>query len=246
MQRKNEKNVPDKYISFSRLELVTQCPAKFKHRYILESKGRTDTSSPAVLGSIVHKTLELAYLQLMDEGFSGALKPRKDLFLKYLKQVIQSENHPPELFIQAQEMVKDFADTETFQCENTIAVEQQFVFEPDTLGEITILGYIDRIDRPNYDTVILVDYKTNRMLYTAEELKQSLQASIYIMAAKEMFPQAEHFEMRFHMLRHGIQQRTLRTEHDLAEAREYILLVNGQIRKIENGGEAPADQTLPS
>jgi len=88
--------------------------------------------------------------------------------------------------------------------------------------------------------VSLIDYKTNRMLYTAEELKQSLQASIYIMAAKEMFPQAESIEMRFHMLRHGVQQRTLRTEDDLLEAKEYILLVNEQIKKIESGGEATA------
>jgi hypothetical protein len=46
--------------------------------------------------------------------------------------------------------------------------------------------------------------------------------------------------MRFHMLRHGVQQRTLRTKEDLLEAKEYILLVNEQIKKIESGGEAPA------
>ncbi|MBC8278016.1 MAG: PD-(D/E)XK nuclease family protein, partial [FCB group bacterium] len=240
MQIAQEEKVPEKYISFSRLELVTQCPAKFKHRYVLESKARADTSSPAVLGSIVHKTLELAYLELQKEGFSGALKPRKDIFLKHLKNVIQSENHPPELFLQAQPMVKDFADNETCHSDSVLAIEKQFVFEPDTLGEITILGYIDRIDKPAPNTISLIDYKTNRMLYTAEELKQSLQASIYIMAAKEIFPDAENIEMRFLMLRHGIQQRTFHTEKDLAEAKEYILLVNEQIRRIESGAEAPA------
>ena len=232
--------VPEKYISFSRLELVTQCPAKFKHRYVLESKSRTDPSSPVVLGSIVHKTLEFAYRELKNEGYDGRLNQRKEMFLKHLKSVIRDGNHPPELFIQAQQMVQDFADNEIFQGETIVAVEQQFVFEPDCLGEITILGYIDRIDRPSPNTISLIDYKTNRMLYTAEELKQSLQASIYIMAAKEMFPEAENFEMRFHMLRHGIQQRTFRTEQDLAEANEYVLLVNEQIRRIESGVEASA------
>ena len=232
--------IPDKHISFSRLELVTQCPAKYKHRYILNSKPRPDPSSPAVLGSIVHKTLELAFRELKNEGFNGLLLQRKDIFLKHLKSVIQDGNHPLELFLQAQQIVKDFADNETCHSEKIIAIEQQFVFEPDTLGEITILGYIDRIDRLDSKTIQIVDYKTSRMLYTAEELRQSLQASIYIMAAREMFPNAENIEMRFHMLRHGIQQRTSRTEEDLAEAKEYILLVNEQIRRIEGGDEALA------
>ena len=232
--------IPDKHISFSRLELVTQCPAKYQHRYVLNSKSRPDPSSPAVLGSIVHKTLELAYRELKSECYYGLLLHRKDVFLKHLKSVIQEGNHHPELFLQAQQMLKDFVEGESFQSETLVAVEQQFVYEPDTLGEVSILGYIDRIDQPTSSTVILIDYKTNRMLYTAEELKQSLQASIYIMAVRELYPEIENIEMRFHMLRHGIQHRTLRTEEDLAEAREYILLVNEQIRRIEDGGEATA------
>jgi len=232
--------IPEKYISFSRLELVTQCPAKYKHRYVLNSKPRTDPSSPAALGSVAHKTLELTYRELKSESYSGLLLQRKDVFLKHLKTVIQEGNHPPDLFLQAQQMLKDFTETESFRSESLIAVEQQFVYEPDSLGEVSILGYIDRIDKLNSNTIHLIDYKSNRMLYTAEELKQSLQASIYIMAAKEMFPQAENIEMRFHMLRHGVQQRTLRTEDDLMEAKEYILLVNEQIKKVESGGEAAA------
>jgi len=232
--------IPEKYISFSRLELVTQCPAKYKHRYVMNSKSRPDPSSPAALGSVAHKTLELTYRELKSESYSGLLLQRKDVFLKHLKTVIQEGNHPPDLFLQAQQMLKDFTETESFRSESLIAVEQQFVYEPDSLGEVSILGYIDRIDKLNSNTIHLIDYKSNRMLYTAEELKQSLQASIYIMAAKEMFPQAENIEMRFHMLRHGVQQRTLRTEDDLMEAKEYILLVNEQIKKVESGGEAAA------
>jgi len=232
--------IPEKYISFSRLELVTQCPAKYKHRYVLNSKPRTDPSSPVALGSIVHKTLELAFRELKSEDYNGLLLHRKEVFLKHLKSTIQEGNHPPEFFLQAQQMLKDFTEVESFRSENLIAVEQQFVYEPDSLGEVSILGYIDRIDRPNYNTIHLIDYKSNRMLYSAEELKQSLQASIYIMAAREMCPQAENIEMRFHMLRHGIQQRTLRTEDDLLEAKENILLVNEQIKKIESGSEVAA------
>ncbi len=232
--------IPDKHISFSRLELVTQCPAKYRRRYVLNSKPRLDPSSPAVLGSIVHKTLERIYRELKNEGYNGLLLHRKDVFLKHLKSVMQDNNHPPDLFLQAQQIIKDFAENETCHSDSIVAIEQQFVYEPDTLGDVTVLGYIDRIDRPDSKTIHVVDYKTNRMLYTAEELKQSLQASIYIMAAREMFPNVDNIEMRFHMLRHGLQQRTFRTEEGIDEAKEFILLVNEHIRRIEDGGEAPA------
>jgi len=88
--------IPEKHISFSRLELVTQCPVKYRHRYVLNSQPRTDPSSPVALGSIVHKTLELTYRELKSEGYSGLLLHRKGVFLKHLKSAIQEGNHPQE------------------------------------------------------------------------------------------------------------------------------------------------------
>ena len=231
-------NIPKKYISFSRLELITQCPAKFKHRYITKTQPRTDPASPAVIGTIVHKTLEKAYPELKSENYFGPLIHRKNLIQKHLKSVMQDDSYPPELFIQAQQILKTFAENEICNAESIIAIEQRFVFEPDVLGEITILGYIDRIDKPDTNTIHIIDYKTNRMLYTAEELRQSLQASIYIMAIKEEFPEIENVEMQFHMLRHSIRQRITRTDEELDEAREYIFLINKRIQQIEAGKPA--------
>ena len=231
-------NIPEKYISFSRLELITQCPAKFKHRYITKTKPRTDPASPAVIGSIVHKTLEKAYPELKAENYFGPLTHRKELIQKHLKNVMQDDSYPPELFIQAQQILKTFAENEVCNAESIIAIEQRFVFEPDVLGTITILGYIDRIDKTDSNTIHIIDYKTNRMLYTSEELQQSLQASIYIMAVKEEFPEIEKVEMQFHMLRHNIYQRINRTDEELDEAKEYIFLINERIRQIENGKPA--------
>ncbi len=185
---KNPEKIPKKYISFSRLELVTQCPAKFKHRYITKTQPRLDPASPAVIGTIVHKTLENAYPELKSENYFGPLIHRKNLIQKHLKNVMQDDSYPPELFIQAQQILKTFAENEVCNAESIIAIEQRFVFEPDVLGTITILGYIDRIDKTDSNTIHIIDYKTNRMLYTSEELQQSLQASIYIMAVKEEIP----------------------------------------------------------
>ena len=104
--------IPDKHISFSRLELVTQCPAKYRHRYVLNSKPRSDPSSPAILGTVVHQALERIFRDLKTEGYDGLLLHRKDIFLKHPKTVIQDNNHPPELFLQAQQILKEFTAQE--------------------------------------------------------------------------------------------------------------------------------------
>ena len=225
--------IPENYLSYSRFELFIQCPAKFYHRYVGKSAGKQDPESPAILGSLAHKVLENSYRQLLDEGYSGSLKAKNDVFQKHLKLCLNEDDYPPALFQPAQDVLKQYVENEYFQAENIISLEQQFVFELGTLGEIPILGYIDRIDQPDSDTVKIVDYKSNRMLFTAEELKQNLQASIYILAAKEMFPDTANIEMQFHMLRHGIVQRTFRTAEELEEARDFMLLLAQKIRNID-------------
>ena len=230
--------VPEKYLSFSRIELVTLCPAKYKHRYISKTPSRQDAASPAILGTLVHKTLESAYQILKNEDYVGALKEREKVIQEQLKICLEDQNINLEFFQPAQQILKTFTENEFFNAESIVSLEQQFVFQPDTLGEIFVLGYIDRIDNPDSKIIHVVDYKTNRMLYTSEELQQSLQASIYIMAVKEMFPDAEKVEMQYHMLRFGIRQRTSRTDDELEEAMDYILAINKRILQIEEGETA--------
>ena len=225
--------IPENYLSYSRFELFLQCQAKFYHRYVDKSEGKQDPESPAILGSLGHKVLENSYQELLDEGYSGPLKQKNDVIQKHLKLCLSGSEFPANLFQPAQEVLKQYVENEYLKAENIISLEQQFVFELGTLGEIPILGYIDRIDLPDSDTVKIVDYKSNRMLYTAEELKQNLQASIYILAAHEMFPDAANIEMQFHMLRHGIIQRTSRTDEELEEARDFMLVLAQKIRSID-------------
>ena len=225
--------IPENYLSYSRFELFIQCQAKFFHRYVGKSEGKQDPESPAILGSLGHKVLENSYRQLLDEDYSGPLKQKNDVIQKHLKLCLTGVEFPVSFFLPAQEVLKPYVESEYFRSESIISLEQQFVLELGTLGEIPILGYIDRIDQTGAEAVKIVDYKSNRMLFTAEDLKQNLQASIYIMAAQEMFPDAANIEMQFHMLRHGIIQRTSRTPDELEEAKDFMLMLAQKIRSID-------------
>jgi RecB family exonuclease len=47
------------------------------------------------------------------------------------------------------------------------------------LGSSSAIGCIDRVNRVNDETIEVVDYKTNRAIFTREEVDDSLQLSLY-------------------------------------------------------------------
>jgi len=60
--------------------------------------------------------------------------------------------------------------------QDVLAIEKRFEL---SIGPFTVLGFIDRVDRVDDETVEVIDYKTNRMLFTREEVDASLQMSLY-------------------------------------------------------------------
>ncbi len=86
----------------------------------------------------------------------------------------------------------------------------------------TVLGFIDRVDLVDDQTIRVVDYKTNRMLFTREEVDQSLQMSLYEVAVRRLWPWVKNVEMVFVMLRHGLRMQTTRTPEQLQAALDYV------------------------
>jgi hypothetical protein len=86
-----------------------------------------------------------------------------------------------------------------------------------------VVGAIDRVDRLGDGTTIRVrDYKTNRLLFSRAEVAESLQLSIYALAARELWPWAERIELQYDMLRHDLALRSSRTSEELDAARRYV------------------------
>ena len=65
-----------------------------------------------------------------------------------------------------------------------IAVEKSFYLDIDG---IKLRGFIDRVDKLESGGLAIIDYKTNKELFTAAYLADDLQLTTYQMAAEQMW-----------------------------------------------------------
>ena len=124
-----------------------------------------------------------------------------------------------ELFEEGLAILRRFvADEGVLDHRDVLAIEKEFRLQ---VGGFEVLGFIDRVNRTEDDGVEVVDYKSNRQIFSRDEVDTSLQLSLYAAAAKQLWPWAKHVRLTFHMLRHGLRLQTERTEEQLQAALEY-------------------------
>ena len=97
--------------------------------------------------------------------------------------------------------------------------EQEFLLD---LGNgVKVKGFIDRLDISG-NTATILDIKTQARKFTADQLRDNLQADIYNLAARRLFPQIEGpIRVEFWVLRHEIQAVT-RTEDDANQTEQFL------------------------
>ena len=137
-------------------------------------------------------------------------------------------------FAEASAMVAKFVANEgPVDAMRVLAVEQAFTV---TVGDYTLTGIMDRVDRIDHETIEIVDYKTGELVPTAEELRDNLQLSLYQHGAQSLWPWAKRVKLTLHMVRHGIKLRTTRTSADIAQALAYVKATGGRIRVAQTTG----------
>ncbi|MCP4677623.1 MAG: PD-(D/E)XK nuclease family protein, partial [Deltaproteobacteria bacterium] len=205
------------YVSYSRLSRFEQCPLAFKLHYI--DKLKSEPGPPLVFGSAIHLILERLIDEHVKAGKPGPLS--KNRAFELLKDVfVEMKITGAELFDDGMSILRRFvANQEIIEPTQVLAIEREFKIQA---GAYTVLGYIDRVDRIDNDTVRIIDYKTNRMLFTRNEVDESLQFSIYCIAAKQLWPWAKNILLSFDMLRHGVTLTTTRTDEQLESALAYV------------------------
>ena len=102
------------------------------------------------------------------------------------------------------------------------------------IGQATVVGRVDRIDRLPDGKVVITDYKTGRP-QRQEDADESLQLTIYALAAREKWDyRAEHLDFQ------NLQENTsVITQRNPAQLQEARLKVEDVAQKISEGEFTP-------
>lgn len=205
-------------LSVSRLRLYEQCALAFFFKYVQKGT-KAPRGAAGMFGTVLHAALELVYLWIVEEQYTGAF-PSAQLVEGYKKVWQESDMVGVDLYQEGLTILRTYARThERVDHFTILAVEKEFNI---TVEGFRLNGYIDRIEKDGDDGIVIVDYKSNRSLYTKQELDADLQMSIYGLAARQLYPWATRVRFVFEMLRHGIDQPTTRAAQEIDDAAGYV------------------------
>jgi CRISPR/Cas system-associated exonuclease Cas4 (RecB family) len=102
-----------------------------------------------------------------------------------------------------------------------------------------VKGFIDRLDL-NGPEADIIDIKTQKNLFTDEELKDNWQAMIYNLATRVKYPEVTgRASVSFWVLRHQVQKVWL-SSHDAEAAKEKLMEVAKEIKECDKPEAKPS------
>ena len=168
-----------KPLSYSQISLYQSCPLCYKLQYIdgLEEKEKGYFS----FGRTMHECAEYFFRVKVPPP------PSLEELLKFYEQ-----NWHPEGYESAEEeanykaygreMLAKFWEIHSSDFRMPIAVE--WMFNIDIEG-VKLRGFIDRVDKLESGGLSIVDYKTDRELFTKDDLAKNLQLTLYQLAVEQ-------------------------------------------------------------
>lgn len=203
--------------SFSRLSRFESCPLSYKLHYL--DRLPSEPTVPLQFGKLIHAVLEELYVEhTLDERVAPLRVSRAyEIFQRAWPSAGLSG---PELFGAGLEVLKTYCATQgVVDHRAVLAIEKEFRLP---IGRGEVLGYIDRIDRVDDETIEVIDYKTNFQLFSRAEVDESLQLGLYELAVRRLYPWVKRVRLSYLMLRHGAQkQSTSRTPDQLETTLRY-------------------------
>jgi RecB family exonuclease len=222
----------NQHLSYSRLSRFETCPLSYRLHYI--EKKQAEPGLPLRFGKTIHAVLERLIKEAVNDERTGALSEERAIEL-YREAWGAEQLTGMDVFAEGLAILRRFiAEQGVVDHRDVLAIEKEFRLP---VGPFEVLGFIDRVDWIDDETVEVIDYKTNHQLFTRDEVDTSLQMSLYEVAVRRLWPWAKKVKLTFWMLRHGVRQETTRTEEQLADALAYVETLG---RQTETATEYPA------
>ncbi len=226
-------------LSYSQISLYQSCPLCYKLRYIdgLEEKEKGYFS----FGTTIHEAAEYFYRVKVPPP------PSLEELLRFYEQNwhpegYQSAEEGANYKAYGREMLARFWEIHRPDFRLPIAVE--WMFNIDIEG-VKLRGFIDRVDKLDSGGLAIIDYKTDRELFTKDYLAQNLQLTLYQLAvAQSWFLPVERLTL-YHFRTNTPCSCPPRGEAQLGEARRLVLAVaegiaRGDFPAVESG-RCPCD-----
>jgi len=209
----------DARLSATAVETYETCPLQFK--FEREWKLARQVHAAMQYGAAIHRVLR-TYYDAVRLGRSKSDAELLQLFRDDLAASGIQDNYQRELYLkQGLEQLQDFlAGTRSAPAPEVLHTEEWFDVQ---IAGTKVAGRIDRIDRAVDGGVSIVDYKTGKAR-SQEDADESLQLSIYTMAAREKWGYRAD-ALVFHNLEGNVPVFSRRSEFQLERARDRVLAV---------------------
>ena len=166
-------------LSYTQISLYQSCPLCYKLQYIdgLKPKDKWYFS----FGSTMHSCAE--YFFKVNVPPPPSLEELLEFYERnWLDVGYESAEEEAKYKTYGKEILSKFWEIHTTDFRMPVAVERRFYIDIDG---VKLTGYIDRIDKLDSGGLSIIDYKTNKELFTTDDLDKDLQLTLYQLAAEQ-------------------------------------------------------------
>ena len=227
--KKNKKD-PVATLSFTQIDTYQLCPLRYKYQYILKipviAEGVTS------MGTSVHAALEQFYTEFAHNKKLGVKRLVDLLHESWIPLGFHSKAHEQEMKHHAETMLRNYFQTYHSEDIRILDLEKLFKIKIHDGDDIFVTGKIDRVDDGSKNAIEIVDYKTGN-LPDEKKLKNSLQLSIYLLAASDpglYGKKVSEITLTFYYLQENKKINVSQSGESVMKAKEVILSTVEHIR----------------
>ncbi len=216
-------NAP-KFVSYSQLETFSQCPLKYKYRYVLRLP--TPPSHILSFGQTIHRALRDFHREDLFKSQTNLDRLLELYQHHWLPEGYESKEHQQKRFEEGEEILKEYFKKQKELLNSPVQLEKKFTLK---VGPTTLIGSIDRVDKLPTCGFEIIDYKTGNVK-EQKYVDKDAQLSIYALGAKEalgIVPKS----LALYFVEENKKVSTTRSPEQLAKKREEIAEQIEEIKK---------------